>query len=152
MKLPTNTDRLKLKELKRNVDVAKLYKIPTCSSTKMKKTTSRSTSSTPQKCKQTPSKHTNKYLQEKLDEANEKIKRIIAENKASQIKIHYLKLSPETKNKYNAELQQSILFIRKSKYSYENLKLKPAIFEYLDEISVEKFDILYNIFSIYAYD
>ena len=41
LKLPTNTDKLKLKELKR-----KLYKMPTCTSTKRKEPTSRSTSST----------------------------------------------------------------------------------------------------------
>ena len=87
----------------------------------------------------------------RLDEANEKIKRLIAENKASQIKINYLKISLERKNKYNAELQQSISYIRKSKYSYENLKLKPAIFEYLVGLSVGKFDILYNIVSPYMH-
>ena len=92
--------------------------MPTYTSTKRKEPTRRN-SGTLKKCKQTPSKHTNKYLQEQLDEANEKIKRLIAENKASQIKINYLKISLERKNKYNAELQQSISFIRKSKYSYD---------------------------------
>ena len=29
LKLPTNTDKLKLKELKRKLDIAKLYKMPT---------------------------------------------------------------------------------------------------------------------------
>ena len=76
----------------------------TCTSTNREEPTSGSTSSTLKKCKQTPSKHTNKYLQEQLDEANEKIKRLIAENKASQIKINYLKIFVERKTKYNAEL------------------------------------------------
>ena len=75
-------------------------------------------------------------------------KRLTAENKAAQIKIYYLKISPERKNKCNAELQQSISFTRKSKYSYENWKLMPAIFEYLVGLSVEKV-VLYNIVSPY---
>ena len=45
LKLPTNTDKLKLKELKGKLDIAKLYKMPTCTSTKRKEPTSRSTSS-----------------------------------------------------------------------------------------------------------
>ena len=73
--------------------------------------------------------------------------KLIAGNIASQIKINYLEISLERKNIYNAELQQSILFIRKSKY--ENLK--PAIFEYLVGLSVGKFDILYNIVSPYMH-
>ena len=92
MKLPTNTDKLKLKELKRKLYIAKLYKMPTYTSTKRKEPTSRSTSSTLKKCKQTPYKHTNKYLQEQLDEANEKIKRLIAENKATTIHLIYSKI------------------------------------------------------------
>ena len=79
--LPSNTDKLKLKELKRKLgyrklDIAKLYKMPTSTSTNRKQPTPRSTSSALNKYKQTP-------LQEQLDEANEKIKRLIAENKAS---------------------------------------------------------------------
>ena len=91
LKLLTNTDKLKLKKFKRNSDVAKLYKVPICPCTNRKEPTSRSTCSTLRKCKQTPSKHTNKYLQEQLDEADKKVKRLTAENKASQVKINYLK-------------------------------------------------------------
>ena len=51
LKLPTNTGKLKLKELKRKLDTAKLYKMPTCTSSNSKEPTSRGTSSTLNKMK-----------------------------------------------------------------------------------------------------
>ena len=102
LELPTNTDKIKLKELKRKLEVARSYKKTTCnSSTTRKEPTPRSTSTTPKKYKHTlpknTSKHTNKYLQEQLGKANKKIKRLSAENKASQIKINYLKMFPSSR-------------------------------------------------------
>ena len=78
-----------------------------------------------------------------------KLMRLIAENKASTNKNILSKISPERINKYDVELPQPISFIRKSKYSSEKLELKRVIFEYLVGLSVENFDILYNIVSPY---
>jgi hypothetical protein len=160
--LPNNTDKRKLKVLKRKLEIAKLNQTP-CSSNNRKEPTPRDTyMSTPKKskrvlskrelfCKLNASKSTKNNLQQQLDEANEKIKKLTAENKASQIKINYLKMSLERKNKYNVELKQSIAYIRKLKFSYEILKLKPTTFEYLCGLPVEKFEMLYNVVLPYMH-
>ena len=129
LKLPTNTDKLKLKELKRNLDIAKLYKMPTYTSTNRKEPTSRRTSSTLKKCKQTPSNHTNKYLQDQLDGANEYIKRLIAMPQLEQSSLqpptdlHHRHLLQTTS--YNHLLLLHLLISRKRKHNQQQARNPP---------------------------
>ena len=92
----------------------------------------------------------NKSLKEQLEEANVKIKRLENENKTLQIKVKFLQKS---KNKLLKEVESNKkIFSLSTKLLYSIITdNKPSSFKYLCGLSIEKFNVLFDVTSPYLH-
>ena len=93
----------------------------------------------------------NKSLKEQLEEANVEIKRLENENKTLQIKV---KFPQKSKNKLLKEVESNKkIFSLSTKLSYHNIITdnKPSSFIYLRGLSIEKFNVLFDVTSPYLH-
>ena len=93
----------------------------------------------------------NESLKEQLEEANVKIKILENENKTLQIKVKFLRKS---KNKLLKEVASNKkIFSLSTKLSFHNIITdnKPSSFKYLCGLSIEKFNVLFDVTSPYLH-
>ena len=62
-----------------------------------------------------------------------------------------MKRKLEKKDKDATQLPKSVISLRRSKFSYDNLKSKKETFHYLSGLSVEKCEMVWEIVSPYAH-